>query len=304
MAGIRIARLIGMVLITGVGSALDGWCQTDAVSPNVAIHQLTSRVFENSRSIRVLMPPGYHDPANAERRYPVLYLNDGIMAFRPTALGLEATAHRLIQADSIEPIIVVGIDNGGSTDKTTDPVRDRANEFLPYADAGFGPHRYQPVPPSPVGKRYPAFLIGEVMPFVEARYRVAPGWSKAGVGGFSYGAVAALYTVLSRPGVFGRAVLESTPLWIGPSAELMRDARAAAEWPALVYLGSGSEESPEREIVAEGRRLRDSLVGFIRRAAPSTRTEVLEAPGGKHDPASWRDRLARALIFLYGAGRS
>lgn len=33
---------------------------------------IASRVLGKSRTIRVLLPAGYDDPANAERRYPVL----------------------------------------------------------------------------------------------------------------------------------------------------------------------------------------------------------------------------------------
>ena len=37
----------------------------------------TSRVFGNTRSVRVLVPAGYDAPAQRTRRYPALYLNDG-----------------------------------------------------------------------------------------------------------------------------------------------------------------------------------------------------------------------------------
>jgi hypothetical protein len=45
--------------------------QSSVFSRNVETHQLTSRVFQNTRALRVLLPPDYHAPANARRGYPV-----------------------------------------------------------------------------------------------------------------------------------------------------------------------------------------------------------------------------------------
>jgi len=48
----------------------------------VQVLTLSSQVFRNRRSIRVYLPPGYFDQANNNRRYPILYLNDGFALFR------------------------------------------------------------------------------------------------------------------------------------------------------------------------------------------------------------------------------
>jgi enterochelin esterase-like enzyme len=298
----RSMRTLVLVLLAAAVTAAAtprAGAQPGLSSPNIETHRLTSRIFGNTRSIRVLLPPGYRDESNAGMRYPVLYLNDGIMAFRPQALGLEETVHRLIRADSIRPVIVVGIDNGASTDKTTNALRDRANEFLPYPDGGFAGSSYEPVPPDPAGKSYPEFVFDEVRPLIEQRYRVEEGPAGTMVGGFSYGAVAALYTAVTRPGRVGGLLLESVPLWIGPGGELMRDARAAPSWPARVYVASGSKESPDAAVLREGQRLTDSLLASIRVRSPSTRIEYFIAPDGTHDPAAWRARLARGLVFLF-----
>src|SRR5512136_1615537 len=51
-------------------------CQS-TVSGDLRLHRLRSRIFGNTRTIRVLVPPGYDAPENRGRRYPVLYLLDG-----------------------------------------------------------------------------------------------------------------------------------------------------------------------------------------------------------------------------------
>src|SRR5207245_5484325 len=134
--------------------------------------------------------------------YSVLYLNDGQNLFGdgdPESGGggwhVDETAARLIGEHAIEPLIVVGIDNGGD--------RARSIDYLPVPDA-FNEH---PDPPGP--DRYLTFVIDELMPFVEKKYPVLRGPETTGFGGSSYGAANAFYAVLSRPRVFGRLLLES-----------------------------------------------------------------------------------------------
>lgn len=52
-----------------------------AVSGSLRLHELRSRIFRNTRLVRVWLPPDYD--ASAATRYPVLYLNDGQNLFDP-----------------------------------------------------------------------------------------------------------------------------------------------------------------------------------------------------------------------------
>ena len=45
------------------------------------LHELRSRIFQNTRLLRVWTPPGYD--GKSPSRYPVLYLNDGQNLFDP-----------------------------------------------------------------------------------------------------------------------------------------------------------------------------------------------------------------------------
>ena len=68
--------------------------ESTAESNNVETLQITSKVFNNTRTIRILLPPGYHDPKNASHRYPVLYFNDGITVFKSRTFFLEQRVER------------------------------------------------------------------------------------------------------------------------------------------------------------------------------------------------------------------
>lgn len=271
--------------------------ETKPVSANIETQTLTSKVFNNTRTIRVLLPPGYHDVKNRDKSYPVLYLNDGITVFR--RFNIEETVYGLINSENIAPLIIVGIDNGGSTDKTKNAAIDRANEFLPYPDAGFAPERvYQPEPPSPIGKNYPDFVV-EVANMIKQKYRIKSGTKNTGIGGFSYGGVAALYTLMNKPDVFGKLLLESTPLWIGNDKQLLKDAQQVDKWSAEIYIGSGTNESPDEVVNEAGKAFQDKFIKSVKRSSPETKIKVIVEDGAKHEPSAWSKRFPSALQFLF-----
>src|SRR5437899_12278205 len=51
--------------------------RVESATGDLRLHELKSRIFHNTRFLRVWLPPGYDAVENQERRYPVLYLNDG-----------------------------------------------------------------------------------------------------------------------------------------------------------------------------------------------------------------------------------
>ena len=134
----------------------------------------------------------------------MFYLNDGQNLFDPATayIGVDwqadEAADRLIRDGKIPPLIIVGIDNAQ---------KDRPKEYLPYRS-------FHPPVMRPQGKRYPEFLLNEVMPFVYQHYRIARGPENTGLGGSSLGAIISLFTAMDRPGIFGRLLLESPSLFI------------------------------------------------------------------------------------------
>jgi predicted alpha/beta superfamily hydrolase len=262
----------------------------ESVTGDLRLHEFHSRVFRNTRMLRVWLPPRYDAPGNASRRYPVLYLNDGQNLFdRATAFAgvewqVDETADRLIRQEVIPPLIVVGIDNAQS---------ERIKEFLPYRS-------FHPPVLRPQGKRYPAFLIDEVMPFVGERYRVATSTENIGLGGSSLGALISLYTVIIRPGVFGHLLLESPSLFIS-NRRILKNARRFQDWPAKVFLAIGTREAgredKDKQVVEDVRELERSLraTGLDER-----RLLVKIAEGASHNEAEWAKRFPDALSFLFG----
>ena len=269
---------------------LDGIIRAQSATGDLRLHEFHSRVFRNTRFLRVWLPPGYDDPENAERRYPVLYLNDGqnlfeaAISFTGVEWQVDETADRLIREAVVPPMIVVGLDNGG---------KDRLREYMPHRSL-------HPVILRVHGTRYPAFLFKEVFPFMEHHYRVASGPENTGLGGSSLGALIALYTAAVRPGVIGRLLLESPSLWAS-NRQLIRQSRGVRRWPERIFLGTGTAEAGRRDkdqsMVDDVRE----LAAIIRRVGlDESRLRLVVDDGATHHEAAWAHRFPEALAFLFG----
>ena len=202
-----------------------------SITGELRVHELRSRIFRNTRKLRVWLPPGYAETPQ-DQRYPVLYLQDGQNLFdRVTAFGgvewqADETADRLVRDGVIPPMIIVGIDNTG---------RDRMREYIPFRS-------FNPPVLRPQGKRYPEFMLREVLPFIENEYRVAKGPEHTGIGGSSLGGLISLYTAIVATGTFGRLLIESPSLFMAGRA-ILRESRSLVDWAHRVYLGIGTRES-------------------------------------------------------------
>jgi len=257
---------------------------------DLRLHQFRSGIFRNTRYLRVWLPPGYDDPGNAGRRYPVLYLNDGqnlfesATAFAGIEWQVDETAERLIRDGEVPPMIFVGMDNTG---------KERIREYMPYRSMHPRVLRVR-------GRYYPDFLFEEVMPFVESNYRVATGPENTGLGGSSLGGLIALYSVVAFPGTIGRLLLESPSLWAS-GRQLIRESRSVRIWPERTFLAVGTNEAgsaeKSRTVVDDVRE----LAAIMRRAVLSERRlRLVIKDGAGHNEAAWAERFPEALQFLFG----
>jgi predicted alpha/beta superfamily hydrolase len=271
--------------------AVSEMIRASGATGDLRLHEFRSRIFKNTRFLRVWLPPGYDDAENSRRQYPVLYLNDGqnlfesSTAFGGVEWGADETAERMIREGVIPPMIIAGIDHTGT---------DRLREYLPYRSMHPRMLRVQ-------GRRYPDFLIKEVMPFVESAYRVATSPENTGLGGSSLGALIALYTAITRPGVIGRLLLESPSLWAG-NRETIKESRVVRIWPEKIFLAAGTVEAGSAErsrtVVDDVRE----LAAIMRRAVLSEkRLRMAITEGAGHNEAAWGERFPEALQFLFGS---
>jgi predicted alpha/beta superfamily hydrolase len=287
--------------ITLALASLPVFSQTPATQPctptvvgRLETFELASKVFDYTRTVRVFLPPGYGDAANRDRRYPVLYMLDGQNLFdaclsfdHAHEWQVDETVTRLVGEGKVEPLIVVGLDNAGAK---------RAFEYLAWPD-----DIHDPGGPPTAGMRLPEFLIKEVMPVIEARYRIAKGRENTGIGGSSYGGVAALYVGLDAPLVFGKVLAESPTITIG-NGKIGRETSPLAIGPLKLFMGYGGKEYDAPGANEAEVKMLHLIETNLKNAlySPSEVRFVFD-PDGHHNEEAWAKRLPAALMFLFPA---
>ena len=242
---------------------------------------LASRFLATPRDIVVYLPPGY---GKEERKYPVLYLNDGQNLFTGETSFIRGrywrageAADALTAAGAVEPLILVGIYNAGDA---------RVNEYTPVKDRkGRGGQ----------ARLYGKMLVEELKPFIDAEYRTERGPDNTGIGGSSLGALAALYLGQRYPRVFGKIAAMSPSVWWSRRAILRRVLALKGKLPLKIWLDTGGLEGPRA--AEDARDLRDAFIAKGWRLDQDL--AWMEDPAGTHDEDAWAKRIQPMLRFLY-----
>ncbi|MFT5422257.1 MAG: putative alpha/beta superfamily hydrolase [Phycisphaerales bacterium] len=261
------------------------------VGGTLEVWEFHSEALGEDRTVRVWLPEAYE--AQPDRALGVFYFHDGQNVFdtQNSAFGVEWQADEAVSelagGGVIEPWIIVGVDNSGV---------NRSRDYLPFAPGSIAPEL-----PGGGADEYLRFLIDELMPEIASRYRVRTGPEHTGLGGSSFGGVITLHAIMSRPGVFGAALVESPSLSVGDGKLMAMLEAFDGAWPERVFLGMGDAET--------GRADRDAqLVEACQRAGAMLRTRglgtdrlrVVIGEGARHNEAAWQERLPGALGFLLG----
>lgn len=232
-----------------------------------------------AREVEVWLPPGYE--RDAQRRYPVLYLHDGQNVFDEAAAGAEwqvdETAQRLVGSGAIGPLIVVAVASGPQ----------RGLDYTPTADPLHGGG-------GGGAAAYARYLVEDLKPLIDRRYRTLPGRAHTAVGGSSLGGLVSLWLALHHGQVFGQALVVSPSLWWDFGVAF----RQLAAWPdgaprPRLWLDMGSEEGATALPLA--RRMHAALRA---RGWDDTTLRYTEAAGARHDEAAWAARVEGMLKFL------
>jgi len=196
-----------------------------------AVLTIASATLKRSYELYVKLPPGYDKPENAQRRYPVLYLNDGPYTFQ-VASGVTRVP---FNHGTFEEFVLVGVSYALGEDAVTSRERD----LTPLVDIRGKPHATGGAP------EYLRFLKDEAMPLVETTYRIDP--NRRTLAGQSFGGLFGIWVLFNQPELFQNYILTSASLWYDQRA--MFDAEAAyakahADLKANLYMAIGSTEHP------------------------------------------------------------
>lgn len=248
-----------------------------------------SEVLPSTRNLIVYLPPDYDK--EPKRRYPVLYMHDGqnvfdgMTSFIPNGeWRADEAAEALIRTKLIEPIIIVGIDNGGAA---------RGDEYLPTqmkrGNEAMG------------GKAdlYGRMLIEEIKPMIDRTYRTKRDAANTALAGSSFGGIITLHLGLTHPDVFSKLGVFSPSLWWDNEVMTKLTAALGKKTARKIWLDIGTEEGdqsvPQTErlgkvLEKQGYTLGKDLVVYVDGFA-------------KHNEAAWSSRFGEFLIFMFGTKR-
>lgn len=248
--------------------------------------------FVAPRNVDVWLPPGY-----ARRgRFPVVYMHDGQNLFDPKTSysgvdwGVDEALTRLVRQGVAREAIVVGVWNSPK----------RFEEYMPRKAVKTASVRGlggDPVPGDEiVSDEYLKFLVRELKPFIDSRYRTLRGRADTFVMGSSMGGLISAYALAEYPRVFGGAGCVSThwPAGEGAVIEYLR-ARLPRPGAHKFYFDHGTETldaayGPFQERVDEVMR----AAGYAEGVDWVTR----EFEGDEHSERSWRGRVDIPLVFF------
>lgn len=239
---------------------------------NVDFHRdVYSVILNNKRDFFVWLPAGYED--NPAKKYPVLYMHDGQNLIDPkTSFAgkdwqVDETVTRLISEYKIKDIIVVGINN----------TNDRLEE---YSD-------------SEKGQKYRRFLIEELKPFVDSKYRTLHDNKNTAVMGSSMGGLASFLIVWKHPEVFSMAGCLSSSFYYNEDKVFkMIDEYEGPKKHIKIYIDHGEDG------LVRGQKMFCKLtqMGYL----IGTDIDYFYARGAEHNETEWAKRLERPFIFFFG----
>jgi hypothetical protein len=172
--------------------------------PNANLRTIRSQIVGQEFNIYIQLPSNYF--ADSTTIYPVLYITDANRSF-PMAANISSVL--TFPKGNLPEIIVVGIGY---------PIRDmadwaawRTRDLTPTNDTATDNY-WNRLLTRMSGRRFDvksggaskflAFIIHELVPFMESNYRVSR--SDRGIAGYSYGGLFALYALFAHPETFCR----------------------------------------------------------------------------------------------------
>jgi predicted alpha/beta superfamily hydrolase len=279
----------------------------DTNGPPVALHpRVTGTVehlapmdsqFVERRNVDVWLPPAYFSAEAKVRRYPVIYCRDGQNIFDPAVSfigvdwGIDETMTRLIARKEIPEAIVVAVWNTSKC--LSEYMPQTPFERLPEADL---PDMFKSARRQPLGDAYLRYLVRELKPAIDARYRTLPGRESTSILGSSMGGLIALYAICEHPEVFGGAACLSTA-WPAAGGITARDLQPALPDPKThrFYFDYGNE-TKEEGYEALQQQVDSQMKGAGYMAGTNWLTKHF--PGEEHPKLAWRKRVDGPLQFL------
>ena len=252
------------------------------------------------RNVDVWLPPRYYETDT--RSFPVVYMQDGQNLFDPRTSflgvdwGIPEAMGRLIAEGRIREAIVVGIWN--TPKRVQEYLPQRPFEMSPQARMKAQLRLWRWVFGRPISDRYLKFLIEELKPFINERYRTLSDQEHTFIMGSSMGGLVSLYALCEYPYIFAGAGCLSPhwPAGRGVIVDYLERVLPKAGNHKL-YFDYGTRTLDARyEAYQEQVDRVVSTKGYTKGRDWMT----LKFEGAEHGEKAWRERVYIPLEFLLG----
>jgi enterochelin esterase-like enzyme len=255
--------------------------------------KISSLHLNSKKPVDVYLPPSYL--TSPFQRYKVLYVNDGQDML---SLKLRQNLDELYQKKLIEEIIVVAV-------RATERLQEYGTANSPdYANRGSK---------APL---YTKFVIEELIPFINKKYRTIIGKGSNTFTGFSLGGLSAFDITWNYPDFFGKVGVFSGSFWWRHHSEndlaanidrimhkVVRESQKKEDLKFWFQAGT-LDETADRNNNGIIDAIDDILDLMTELEKVGYRKEVdmkyVQVEGGRHDFNTWSAILPEFLIWAFG----
>ena len=190
----------------------------------------------------------------------------------------------MITAGKIKPIIIVAVANAGAA---------RIDEYTPTRDESHAR--------GGKGELYARFLVDELKPFIDSRYRTLTDRDHTAVAGSSLGGLISLYLGYRHGEVFGMCgVISPTLGW--DNQQLLKSIQSDPEplKREKIWLDIGTAEGPAEEAGANVEHVR-ALATSLKNSGMTKDHDFISRTieGGQHNEKAWAARFGDVLQFFF-----
>ena len=240
--------------------------------------------LKTKRRVWIYLPPDYE---NSQKRYPVLYMQDGQSLFdeKTAPLGswsVDRTMEKLFNEKKTEGLIIIAVDNAG---------KNRMREYNPWEDLGGR------------GELYADFIANTLKPYVDDNFRTKPQREFTGIMGSSMGAYISAYIGLKYQDTFSKVGLLSPVFWLYTDQlrSFFEDLRITKSMK--IYLSVGTKESDEARSIQYLEETRSAYDVMGSKMIHSTgdnkniRLDVIQ--DGTHSGSEWSKVFEISSMWLF-----
>ena len=241
---------------------------------------LVNTPFDEGRKVNVYLPEGYE---HNKESYPVIYMFDGHNLFydNEAAFGKSWGLKEFMDKYKRKMIIVGVYCNTVGNNRLFEyfPYEINSNALIPELLVG-------------KGKTYMEWMVNELMPLINKKYRTLKGRDNTMVAGSSMGGLMSLYAILNYNDTFRYAACLSSTIMICLDNILKNCKEAKLNPNTKIYMDYGALEWETDQIIEYHQKIEDILkdkVNFY----------FYFDIKGSHNEASWEKRVPIYMKYLF-----